>query len=394
MVLWLFHYFRGYLILRFNGVYSEKILTDIAAEKIPVWSLKYQKGTIFGKMFAKDFKRLRKLRKGSGIRIHIVEKRGLPFFLRRHKNRAGLIVGAVLFFLILEYLSSYIWIINVNGNKAAKTADILASLSRIGIHERMPVTGINSKISAQKLLVARNDLAWASLNVEGSVLNVNVTEIKNSPASALKPPSNLIAAEDGIIRKIDAVSGDVRIKAGDNVHKGDVLISGVIENMSSTVFVRSRGRILAQVERVYKKRADFMQKHGVENGKTDVKSVFEILGVKIPLFLGKRTQKANVSYRCEQLLIMGNRVPVKYYVANYRYFDTRKFFFSEAELKSKLSNELKDFIDKKTVDGYIPLATGYKSDKYGVTVIHRYLRDVNIAKETEILISQKIDKKR
>ncbi|MBO4734727.1 MAG: sporulation protein YqfD, partial [Clostridia bacterium] len=50
MVLWLLRWFRGFLTVRLEGVYSEKFLSKMAEEKITVWKLKYQKGTIYGKM--------------------------------------------------------------------------------------------------------------------------------------------------------------------------------------------------------------------------------------------------------------------------------------------------------------------------------------------------------
>ena len=251
MIIWLLRYIRGYLDIRFSGVYSEKILSSLAREKIAVWHLKYLSGTIYGRMFARDFHKLRKLRKNTGVTIRIDKKHGLPFFTRRYSKRAGFAVGVILFFALLEFLSGFVWIINVEGNVKVSTDDIIKTLGNIGIHEEMRKSKIDAKIMAQNLILSRNDIAWASLNIEGCVLNVNVTEIKEKTGSDNAEPTNIIAAQDGIIRKIDAVSGDVRIKVGENVHKGDLLVSGIIESMAGTDFVRSNARIVAQVEEIY-----------------------------------------------------------------------------------------------------------------------------------------------
>ena len=392
MMVWLVRFLRGYLLLEFRGVYSEKILTDIAAAKLSIWGLKYKRGTIHGKIFAKDFKRLRAIRRGTGIKIKISEKHGLPFIIRRYKNRSGLLIGAVMFIIILEFLSSYIWIINIDGNKTVPSSDIIATLKDIGVYEQMPADALQSKIMAQNLLIRRNDLAWASLNLEGCVLNVNVTEIKKAPDSGEKHPANLIALKDGIIRKIDAVSGDVRVKIGDNVHKGDLLISGIIENMSSTVFVHASGIVSAQVEENYKARADFKQEIKKKSGRESAKRVLRILGVKLPLFLAKAEGGADVTYKYSQVKIMGNKVPVRLYTAEYRYYDIITLYMSEEQLKNQLSKQLKEFLQNEKADGYIPLSTDYKKDDGGVTLIHRYLCERNIACEKEILLSQKIDK--
>ena len=392
MVLGIIRYLRGYLLLEFSGVFSEKILTDIAAAKLSIWSLKYKKGKIYAKVFARDFKKLRGLKRNTGIKIKILEKHGFPFSARKYKNRFGLIAGALIFFIILEFLSSYVWVININGNKKVPANDIMSTLKEIGVYEQMPAKEVDSKIMAQSLLIKRNDLAWASLNLEGSVLNVNVTEIKKPAGEGEKLPSNLIALTDGIIRKIDAVSGDVRVKTGDNVHKGDLLISGIVEDMSSTVFVHASGTVTAQVEKTYKARADFIQKLKINTGKTGKKRVLEILGAELPLFLGRQEKSANICYKCGQVMIMGNKVPLKLYTAKYRYYDVKRLVFSEEELKVQLSKELKKYLDGNNTEGYIPLATEYNKDNDGVIIIHRYLCEENIAKENKILVTQKIDK--
>lgn len=374
--------------MKFEGVFSEKILSLLADEGIGVWKLKYKNGNIYARIYAKDFKKLRKIRRGIRIKIKITEKHGFPFFVKKYKHRSGLIAGAVIFFAILKFLSGFIWIINVEGGNTVNPADILVTLKEIGIYETVNKDDVNAKLAAQRLLIERDDLAWASLNIEGSVLNVNVTEIKNSVKKDTDIPSNLIASSDGIVRKIDAVSGDVRVKVGDNVHKGDVLISGIIESMSSTVFVHSAGAVTAQVEKIYSSRDDFIQKVKVFNGHVNKNNVIEILGVKIPLFLAYKQAQADTSYKLSQLKILGNNVPVRFFSAQKRHYTVKKLVFGEDELKTQLSKRLKDFIETESIEGYIPIRTDYTTDYEGVQIFHHYLCDENIAVGNKILVSQ------
>lgn len=388
MIMWFLHFLRGYLYVKFEGVYSEKILSRLAEEGVGVWKLQYKYGTIYARMYAKDFIKLRKVKRGMKIRIGIVRKHGFPFNVKKYKHRSGLIVGAVIFFIILKFLSGFIWVINVNGNTWVNTADILRSLEEIGVHETMPRANIDAKISAQKLLIRRDDLAWASLNVEGSVLNINVTETKNSVKKNTDTPANLIASRDGVVRKIDAVSGDVRVKVGDNVHKGDVLISGIIESMSSTVFVHANGAVVAQVEKTYNAHDNFVQKMKVYSGRKSSDTVLEILGVKIPLFLARKQNSADISYQTLQLKVLGKNVPVRRYCARSSYYTESKLLFGEEELKTQLSKRLKDYLETESIEGYIPLGTDYATGDTGVQIFHRYLCDENIAVENKILVTQ------
>lgn len=388
MIIWFIRYIRGYLDVRFSGVYSEKILSNLARDKVSVWRLRYHYGTIYGKMYAKDFHKLRKLKKNTGVSIHIDKKRGFPFFARRYSKRAGFIIGIAVFFAVLNFLSGFVWIINVQGNDTVNSSEILKSLNGIGIHEEMRKSGIDAKNMAQKLILARDDLAWASLNIEGCVLNVNVTEIKEKSGGDKNTPTNLIADKDGIIRKIDAVSGDVRVKVGESVHKGDILVSGIIENMSGTVFVCSNAEIIAQVEEVYTEKMSFLQKTKIKTGSRRKQTAVDILGVKLLLYLPKAAPEGETSFKVTQKKLFGKRIPFTVYEKTTEYTKEKRTVYGEEELKSILTKNLNEFLTNEKIHGYIQVGTEFISEDDGVTVRHRYLCDINIAKESKILVGQ------
>lgn len=371
MIIWAYNYLRGYVLVRFEGTRPEIILSKLGKANIKVWKLRYTNGYIYGKMCAKDFLKLRSLRYGTDIKIKIMGKRGLPFFARRYRHRSGLVVGAVIFFLILKFLSCFIWVINVEGNKTVKTTDILKTLRDIGVYEKMPKNEIDSKVMAQKLLLNRNDLSWSALNIEGCVLNVNISEIKETAKIDKSLPTNLVAANDGVITKIDAVSGDVLVKIGQNVHKGEVLVSGIIESMTSTVFVRSEAIVTAQVEKTYTKSLDFTQRNKVYTGKKTEHNALQVLGINFPLYLAKNKLSADIEYRCCQLQILGNKTPVKLYSAELKHYNDQKFSYTEDELKKQLLKELNDNLEIKGINGYIPVGTDYRKYDDRVEIIHR-----------------------
>ena len=388
MIIRLLRYIRGYLDIRFEGAYSEKILSALAQAKIPVWRLRYLSGTIYGSIFAKDFRKLFTLRKKIGVKIHIDKKHGFPFVARRYKRRAGFAAGAALFFAILKFLSGFVWIINVEGNVRVSTAQIIKSLQSVGVREEMRKSDIDPQKMAQELILSRNDIAWASLNIEGCVLNVNVTEIKEKTGANSDSPTNLIAAKDGIIRKIDAVAGNVRVRVGENVHKGDVMVSGIIENMSGTEFVRSNARIIAQVEETYTEKMNYSKTVSVKTGNSRKEVALKLLGVKVPLYLARATPAAEVSCKVVHKHLFGRRIPFTVYKKTLYFTAEQKTVYSEEELKELLTENLNVFLEKEKIDGYIPTGTEFITDSEGVTVRHRYLCDKNIALESKIIVGQ------
>ena len=104
MILLIIRYFRGYLDVVLSGVYSEKILSLFSNKNISVWKLRYSGGKIHLRMFASDFKKLRTLRKNTGVKVKIIAKHGFPFFIRKYSRRSGFLLGAVIFFVLLKFL--------------------------------------------------------------------------------------------------------------------------------------------------------------------------------------------------------------------------------------------------------------------------------------------------
>ena len=92
-MLWLYRYLCGYLKVIIKGEFNENILNICAVNGIIIWKSKLIKKNIETHILIKDFKKLRKLMRGSNTRIHILKKTGLPFKLNRNKDRFGLLFG-------------------------------------------------------------------------------------------------------------------------------------------------------------------------------------------------------------------------------------------------------------------------------------------------------------
>ena len=253
-MLWLIRYIRGYIKIKISGEYKESFINKAMKHGVFLWRLCVLENEITAHINIKDFKYLLKIRRKVNAKIKIEEKHGLPFFMHRYRKRWGFILGAVIFICILQFLSLYIWSIEVEGNKLVKSNEILSDCQKIGVFEGMRKSKISPKNAAGRLLLLNDKLAWCAFNIEGSVITVNVTETKNMTNGKDNNPSNLIAKEDGIITKIDVNSGNTVVKVGDAVAKGDIIVSGIVESMNSTAFVHSSGSVEAVIQKTFTKK--------------------------------------------------------------------------------------------------------------------------------------------
>ena len=250
MFLFFYRLFCGYLYVRVTAKNPEKLLNLCAAKGIPIWRVSVKGKKLYFKIGITSFKRLRIFKRNIPCKVHITKKTGLPFFVHKNKKRYGMVAGFILFFVILNIMSGYGWNICISGNKDVKSADIEASLNQIGIYEGVRISSIDPEVKRNELLLKRNDISWAAINIEGSKITVDVVETKK-PDETDNAPSNLFSTDDGIIKKIEVKQGVSEVKVGDTVSKGQLLVSGVKEyDDLSAGFEKSMGSIYAEVNYV------------------------------------------------------------------------------------------------------------------------------------------------
>ena len=351
-MLFLYRYFSGVLLVEFFGIYPEKLLNLCAKNGINIWSARYINQKIRAKIIARDFIKLRKILRKSGIKVHIIQKNGFPFFIRKYNKRLGFLIGLVIFFFFLQVMSGYIWIIEVKGNKTVSESQIVSACNEIGIKEGIKKNKISAKADAQELLLKLDKLAWGSLNIEGCRLTVNVTEIVEKTEDN-SVASNLKASEDGVITHIHVTSGNCLVKVGDIVSKGDILVSGIIENESGTKFVHSMGNIIAETETQIILEEKLSRQELIPTGKQKTKHVLNLFGVKIPLYMGRENNNYTAESSESTLKLFSQKLPIKLY--------SKRFIFNRIEnieidypkaierLEERLLNEHKGTVKNKEI---------------------------------------------
>jgi similar to stage IV sporulation protein len=359
-MLFLYRFFCGILEVEFFGVYTEKVLNLAAKNRISIWSARYREQKIICKITVKDFLKLPKILRKSGIRVHIKRKMGLPFFIKRYNKRLGILVGFIVFFCVLQVMSSYIWVIDVVGNKTVSDSQILSVCSDLGVKIGAKRSKINSKADAQKMLLGLDKLAWGSINIEGCKITVNVTETVEFEED-ITVPCNLKAECDGVITHIDVKAGNCLVKIGDVVAKGDVLVSGIIENQSGTRFIHSIGEVEALTETPVSLEQELVYKVKVPNGKTKTKKVLDFFNLKIPLYLGGEVGE----FECERNLytarLFSQNLPIKIYSKNFIFTKTENRKITVDEAKEMLLQRLKkDFLGDVKDQTFYEMANSVK----------------------------------
>lgn len=256
---WFLHYWYGTLLVRLEGYSPERFLNLCSANRIELWDLQYvERGCQFH-MTVKGYRQIKPLVKKSKVKLILLNKFGLPFFLYRNRRRKLLFAGILSFFLVLKLMSLYIWDIHFEGNQKY-TYDILQDfLAGQEIRYGMKKSLINCEQLEEEFRSAYPDIIWVSARVTGTRLWIQLKEnevVFEIPVRD-NEPRDLIAAKSGTITRMIVRSGKAQVKIGDQVEAGQVLVSGAIPitndamEVVRTHYVHADADIYARTEYAY-----------------------------------------------------------------------------------------------------------------------------------------------
>lgn len=388
MLLWIYKFINGYVYVKFISPFPEKMLNICAANGLNFWKVTLKKNILYFKISISDFKRLKVFKRNIKGKIHITKKNGLPFILQRNKYRYGMLVGAVIFVLLINFMSGFVWNLHISGNENISAESILQSLEALNIKEGSRISKIDPQIARNQLLINRKDISWAAFNIEGCRLTVDITETKQKDDKS-KDPSNLKAAEDGVIKAVEVISGVANVRVGDAVLKGDLLVSGVVEYKDQhTEFVRSRAKIIAETEKVIRVEVPFKQTKRLQTGKYKKRRVLCFFGVKLPLYLGAVGENFELEPKNQTENESKPYLPIKIIENNYYETYDTEIVLTNDKAKQQAKTELEKAIKNYLSDGKILSQRTVSESNENALVMYAELKcEKDIILEEKILVN-------
>lgn len=281
LIRWLF----GYVNFSARDGFADRFINLCTNNEIPLWNIQNVGGKITASTTLQGYLQIRESARKSGMRVRVSEKKGLIFFLKKHKKRIGLLIGIVICAIMLVFLSQFVWSVSVVGNTTLDEDYILEVFEEYGIKVGAIITKEEIEIAVDKAATDIPKLSWVTVNRKGAVAVIEVREKIEAPEMYDKlTPTNLVASEDGVVLGVDILYGNAEVKIGSAVTKGDLLISGVITHPDFTEsLIHADGHVKALVKKKNVSTCNNFEFFALEQEKTK-KSVF-FFGLKIPLGL-------------------------------------------------------------------------------------------------------------
>lgn len=247
-----FRALTGYARLRFAASDAANMVNNCGRHGFVYWDVRFSEESAWLCVSLYTLWRMSRCEDGAHPDWTVEEVRGLPRFLYAYRHRYGLAVGFLLATALVWLGSSVIWDIRVEGERRLSEEEVISCLQECGLHIGSVRREIQVDALQNRVLIHSDDISWISVNIIGTVAQVEIRETQTKEEEPDFVASNLVAARDGQIELFVDVRGNVVRKIGDVVRQGELLVSGIYD--SATVgmrLVRSQGQVIARTEHTF-----------------------------------------------------------------------------------------------------------------------------------------------
>lgn len=236
--------FFGKTIFHIKGLNQERILNELS-KNIQLFSIdrKSKSESTFSCHFLKK-KYAKKFLLGKGIEIVSTNDIGIYPRSLSIFSCYGLIVAIVLFFCFYIFQYQYILQYKIDGVENLSTMDVVDFLKSSVSKKK---SELDTKIIEDQLMEKFDEISLVSCIIKGQTLVVNIKE-KLRPDSIYGDFLPIFSDKNAKITQISLISGTPKVRVGDFVKIGDVLVEPyTIDTSGNVMQVEAKAMISAEV---------------------------------------------------------------------------------------------------------------------------------------------------
>lgn len=283
----LFTYIKGFVRISVAGRFLERFLNICTHRNIYVWNIKnHGKELMHLNMSVDGFKKMPSVAYKSKARVRIISRHGLPFILKKHRKRKVFAIAGAVGLLLFLYLTSFVWVIDVEGNVKVDKKTIVSALEEHGFRTGTFRYGVDVQQLQNKMLLSVDDLSWLWVEIRGTRAVVKVKEKTPIPHIVdYREPCNLVAVCDGLITEVNITYGEKMVSIGDIVKKGELLASGISSTKYGGIhYLHSSGSVKARTWHSKSGEFPLTETKISKTGKKISKNTMNFFGFRVKLY--------------------------------------------------------------------------------------------------------------
>lgn len=185
-----------------------------------------------------QFNKIKKMT--TSYKINIIGQYGIKNIYYRFKYNVINSCALLVFLMIIFFLSYVIFDIKIITTNKQLVKAIQKYNNEIGFRKftlMFNVESIENKIKQH----FNEQIEWMEIEKHGTKYVINIEERKHNPIISNKPPTNIVASQNAVIKKVIASRGDIVVVNNQYVNKGEIIVSGIIRHNE-----QEKARVAAQ----------------------------------------------------------------------------------------------------------------------------------------------------
>lgn len=378
-------YIKGYYLLVLHGGDVERLFNISKNHGAAFENIRQKNGKYYCRIPAKYYNDIVTYSKKAGVSVKVKRRVGLRYFFERYRKRKIFALCMLVFFAVLYYSTLFVWNIDVSCDGVYTDVQVKKYIEENHIPLGTRTKDVDCPALEKELRQAFPKIAWISCSLEGTCLTVTFTETV-TPEEIRKSdePCNIVAVKDAIVSQNIIHKGMVIARKGDEVKKGDVLITGVInvtneyDELLETDYVSAEGEVYGIVEYNYMDEFDLSSYEKNYTGREDQSFCFIWFGNtgKIPNPFKKKYELFDTISESRQFKLFGyNYLPVGIASDKRREYTLERVTLDEKEAEKKAKKRLELYLDGLRKKGVVILENNVKIDiADGVLKAHGKIR--------------------
>ena len=346
-------FLKGYITIRLHGDYIERFLNMCRIHGILLWNIRKEDVDYCCSMAAKDYFETIPLLKKTGTKAVILQKKGIPFYIPKMKKRVLFFVGLIMCLVMLYIVTDYIWAIEFVGNLQISKEELKDFLDEENVFYGMKKESLDCEEMEKALRACFPNVTWTSIYFEGTKLYVEVKENeKTEPITEEVTGTNLVATDAGMITSIITRNGVPKVKIGDTVEVGQILVEGGVpiyneaQEIVDYQIYNSDADVSIQTQTAYKEQLERSYPVIQYTGNTHRSIFLEVFGhyIDSPI-LGRQYQSYERVTQKHQVHLLDNLyLPIYYGDICEKEYHLKYLEYSDEEMKKILNDNFEKFI--------------------------------------------------
>lgn len=241
---------KTFVKIKVTGDGAEKIAIAATERKIYAKNVKYVKNGCFLTIDAVDERKFFAISRNMCYNVERIGYTGGFAFFKKLFERAGAVLGAVMFVIFVLLCDCVVGEIVFKGDAAVFERQIVSVLKRNGV-ERGRICASDCSSLGEKIALSIDGVSYATVTKSGRriIVDVKSDEEKQKPIDVSK--DEILSPVDGKVVKLNVLSGTAAVKIGDEVKKGQTIIAGNYVHGDKVVKTYALGEAVIETEAAY-----------------------------------------------------------------------------------------------------------------------------------------------